>query len=254
MAGNVATPGASVISRVLALLGAFDEEHRFLTITELAARADLPLSTAHRQVGELLDGGLLVRRDSGEYSIGRRLWDLGLLAPVQTDLRQAASPFLHDLYAATLATVLFAVREGSRVLYLDRLSGHASVPVLSKVGGHLPMYSTGVGKVLLTYAPAAVQEQVLGSLQRITPFTITQPRLLIEQMERIRVDGYAVTVEEMTLGACSVAVPVRRGATGDVIAALGIVVPNLTRDRRRLATALTVSARGISRTLGRPDV
>lgn len=92
---------------------------------------------------------------------------------MQTGLREIASPFLHDLYAATLATIHLAVREGTEVLYLDRLSGKRSVPVVSKVGARLPMYSTGVGKVLLAHAPEDVQAQVLSSLRRLTPYTIT---------------------------------------------------------------------------------
>ena len=103
------------------------------------------------------------------------MWDLGLLAPVQTGLRQAASPFLHDLYGATLATVHLAVRDGTAVLYVERLSGHASVPVVSQVGSRLPMHATGVGKVLLAYAPEEVRGEVLAKLTRITPYTITQP-------------------------------------------------------------------------------
>ena len=129
MAGNTSTPGATVTSRALALLGAFDEQHRRLTLTELAQRAALPVPTTHRLVGELVAWGALARTASGEYVVGRRLWDLGLLAPVQTGLRQLASPFLHDIYAATLATVHLAVRDGAEVLYVDRLAGHASVPV-----------------------------------------------------------------------------------------------------------------------------
>jgi len=85
------------------------------------------------------------------------LWDLGLLAPVQTGLRQLASPYLHDLYGATLATVHLAVRDGVEVLYLDRLAGHASVPAVSRIGSRLPMHGTGVGKVLLAHAPPDVQ-------------------------------------------------------------------------------------------------
>ena len=91
-------------SRVLALLGAFDAEHRQLTLTELAASADLSLPTAHRLAAELVAWGALERRESGAYVVGRRVWDLGLLAPVQTGLREVAEPFLHDIYAATLAT------------------------------------------------------------------------------------------------------------------------------------------------------
>ena len=223
MAGNTSTPGASVTSRALALLGAFDEHHRRLTLTELAERAGLPMPTAHRLVGELVAWGALARTPTGEYVVGRRLWDLGLLAPVQTGLRELASPYLHDLYGATLATVHLAVRDGTEVLYVDRLAGHASVPVVSSVGSRLPLHATGVGKVLLAHAPAEVQHAVLADLPRITPYTITQPGLLRRQLARVLRDGYATTVEEMSLGACSVAVPIRRGA--DVVAALGIVVP-----------------------------
>ena len=161
VAGNVSRPGASVTSRALALLGAFDEQHRRLTLTELAERAGLPVATAHRLVGELVEWGALTRSGTGEYVVGRRLWDIGLLAPAESVLRQVASPYLHDLYGATLATVHLAVREGSEVLYLDRLAGNASVPVVSDIGSRLPMHATGVGKVLLAHAPPAVQVEVL---------------------------------------------------------------------------------------------
>lgn len=251
MAGNTSTPGATVTSRALALLGAFDEHHRRLTLTVLAQRAELPMPTAHRLVGELVAWGALARTPSGEYVVGRRLWDLGLLAPVQTGLRQLASPYLHDLYGATLATVHLAVRDGTEVLYVDRLSGHASVPVVSSIGSRLPMHATGVGKVLLAHAPADVQQAVLADLPRITPYTITQPGMLRRQLARVLRDDYATTVEEMSLGGCSVAVPIRRGP--DVVASLGMVLPSLGRDRPRLVGGLQVAARGIGRALAAGD-
>lgn len=250
VAGNVSTAGASVVSRVVALLAAFDAEHRRLTLTEMARRADLPTPTAHRLAGQLVRGGMLVRRPSGEYVIGRLLWDLGLLAPLQSGLREIATPFLSDLHATTLATVHLAVRDRTQALYVERLSGRSSVPVVSTAGSRLPLHVTGVGKVLLAHAPLRVQEQVLGNLARMTPFTITQPGRMTQQLSRVRHDGYAVTREEMTLGACSVAVPVRRASDrGEVVASIGVVVPSLTRDRIRLVAALRVAAQGIGRSL-----
>jgi DNA-binding IclR family transcriptional regulator len=236
-----------VTSRALALLGAFDDDHRRLTLSGLAERAALPLPTAHRLVAELVAWGALARTSDGAYVVGRRLWDVGLLAPARTDLRELASPYLHDLYGATLATVHLAVRDGAEVLYLDRLRGSASVPIVSTVGTRLPMHATGVGKVLLAHAPADVQQHVMGHLTRVTPYTITQPGRLQRQLARGLRDDYATTVEEMSLGACSVAVPVRHGTP--VVAALGIVVPSLRADRPRLLAALQVSARGIGRRL-----
>ncbi|QGN57443.1 IclR family transcriptional regulator [Nostocoides sp. HKS02] len=256
MAGNTSTAGATVVSRALALLYAFDEQHRRLTLTELATRAQLPVPTAYRMARELVAGGALVRRAGGEYVVGRRMWDIGLLAPVQTGLRQVASPFLTDIHAATLATVHLAIRDGSHVLYLERLSGKASVPVVSRVGSRLPLHATGVGKVLLAHAPEEVVEQVLAGLPRLTPYTIVQPARLREQLATVRRDGYATTVEEMTLGACSLAVPVWSAHGEDrsdaaVVAAVGVVVPSLKRDRSRLLAALQVAAQGIGRSISR---
>ena len=250
MAGNTAEAGRSVAQRVLAIFAAFDPEHPELRLTDLARRAGLSLPTTHRLVGELAAGGMLARRPDGRYVIGPKTWDLGLLAPVRTGLRELASPFLHDIYAATLATVHLAVRDDRQALYLDRLSGHASVPVVSTIGSRLPLHATGVGKVLLAYAPEDVQQRSLASLERITPFTITQPGRLRSELARVRQEGFAQTSEEMSLGACSVAVPVR-GADDSVVAALGLVVARVGRDRSRLVTALHVAAEGIHRTLAR---
>ncbi|HEY0001280.1 MAG TPA: IclR family transcriptional regulator C-terminal domain-containing protein, partial [Actinoplanes sp.] len=126
-------------------------------------------------------------------------------------------------------------------------AGHVSVPVVSQIGSRLPMHATGVGKVLLAYAPEDVVATALSRLTRVTAYTITQPARLLDQLRRVRVDGYATTGEEMSLGACSVAVPVRGG--DEVLAALGIVVPDLRRERARLVSALKVAAQGIGRTL-----
>jgi DNA-binding IclR family transcriptional regulator len=248
VAGNTSSPGATVTSRALSLIAAFDDEHRRLTLTELAERAGLPMPTAHRLAAELVDWGALARGADGRFVIGRRLWDVGLLAPVQAGLVEVASPYLNDVYGATLATVHLAVRDGTEALYLDRLRGSTSVPVLGTIGSRLPLHATGVGKVLLAHAPPEVQQEVLAHLERVTPYTITQPGSLRRQLAQVLRDDYATTSEEMSLGACSAAVPVRRA--GDVVAALGIVVPTLKRDRPRLVAALQVAARGIGRALG----
>jgi DNA-binding IclR family transcriptional regulator len=251
MAGNTSVPGATVTSRVMALLGAFDAGHRELSLSDLARRSGVPVATAHRLVAELTEWGALYRTGSGRYVVGRRLWDIGLLAPVARELREVAIPFLYDLYGATLETVHLAVREDDHVLYLETLSGTRSVPVVSTVGSRLPMHATGVGKVLLAYAPDDVRQRVLaGPLQRFLPHTITSPALLARQLDRVRADGYATTDEEMTAGARSVGVPI---VTGDgVVGALGFVVGDLRRSRARLVAALQVAAKGIARSLQSP--
>jgi len=255
MAGGSGGAGRSVTSRALGVLDAFDTDHPRLTLSEVAERSGTPLTTTHRLVGELTAWGALSRRPDGRYEIGRRLWDLGLLAPVQLELRQVASPFLLDVHTATRDTVHLAVREGLRALYVERISGRESVPVVSQVGSRLPLHATGVGKVLLASAPDDVVEQVLRQLTRETRHSLTDPRALVRELAEVRRRGWARTAEEMSLGAASVAVPVTvEQATGPVVvAALGIVVPVQRRDLPRLAPVLQVAARGVGRTLAHSD-
>jgi len=237
--------GASLVDRTLDVLGAFDELHQRMGLALIAQRAGLPPATALRIIRQLVARGAIVRGEDKTYWIGRRMWELGLLHPAEADLRELASPFLHDIHAATRATVHLAIREGDRALYLDRVSGQASVPVVSRVGGRLPLYTTGVGKALLAYAEDEVVERVVHSLQPLTPYTLTSAGLLLRELARVRSDGYATTREEMTLGACSIGVPIRRGE--QVIAAIGVVVPDFRRDKGRLVTALRVAASSIGR-------
>lgn len=248
MAGNTAVPGRTVTSRVLAILGAFDVDHRALALAEISRRAGLALTTAHRLVGELTEWGALTRTADGRYLVGSRLAELGLLAPAEGDLLRVATPYLSEVYDATRATVQLGVRDGGDVLYLAGRGGTDSVPVRNSAGTRLPLYATGVGKVLLAHAPADVTSGVLGRLRRITPYTVTQPGRLARQLQQVRVNGYATTAEEMSLGACSVAVPVVDAAHG-VRAAVGVVVPDLGRDVDRLVSVLQSAATGIARQL-----
>lgn len=248
MSGGARDPGRSVTSRVLAVLGAFDAAHPRLTLSEIGRRAGLPVATASRLLGELVAGEALVRLADGRYEVGRRLWQLGLLAPVNHELREVALPLMHDLHAATGDVVHLAVREGTSALYIERMVGSGSVPVLSRMGVRLPLHATGVGKVLLAEAPADVLDAVLADLRRITPHTIVEPGRLLRELAETRRRGYARTCEEMTLGSASLAVPIRP-EPGPAIAALGVVTPAARPKVARLLPALQVAAAAMGRTL-----
>ena len=172
---------------------------------------------------------------------------------MQLELRQVAAPFLLDVHTATRDTVHLAVREGRSALYVERVSGRESVPVVSQVGSRLPLHATGVGKVLLAVAPDDVVDAVLRAPTRQTRHTIVDPGRLRRELAEVRRRGYARTAEEMSLGTLSVAVPVRTERTDGpvVVAALGIVVPSHRRDLLRLVPVLEVAARGVGRELSR---
>jgi DNA-binding IclR family transcriptional regulator len=236
---------------VLAVLDAFTRDRPALSLSEIARSTGVPLSTAHRLVAELCSWGGLERDDDGRYRVGLRIWELGALAPRGLGLREAALPFMEDLYEVTHENVQLAVREGTEVLYVERFAARDAVTVLTRVGGRFALPPTGVGLVLLAHAPADVQERVLAApLQRYTPFTLTDPRQLRRVLAEVRRTGVAVSDRQVTADAVSVAAPIE--VRGTVVAALSIVVRGRSPAAvRSLTPGVRAAARGISRALAR---
>ncbi|OXM65161.1 MULTISPECIES: IclR family transcriptional regulator [Amycolatopsis] len=242
----------SVTGKVLALLGAFTPACPELTLSELARRAGLSLATAHRRVAELVAWGALERGADGRYRVGLRLWEVASLAPRGLGLREAAMPFLEDLYEVTHENVQLAVREGLELVFVERIAGRKAVPVWTRVGGRFALHATGVGLALLAHAPVEVQEEVLGSpLQAYTEKTVTNPARLREMLAAVRRTGYAVSDGQVTTDAVSVAAPVRDGE-GTVIAAVSLVVHASGAHPATLAPLVQAAARGIGRACGSP--
>jgi DNA-binding IclR family transcriptional regulator len=232
------------------VLGSFGQAHPSLTLTQIARRARLPLPTAHRLVGALTEWGALERAEDGRYHVGLRLWEVAALAPRGVGLRQAAMPFLEDLYETSHENVQLAVRDGLEVVYIERISGRSAVGVHSQVGARWPLHATGVGLVLLAHADAALQDRYCaGGLAAFTPHTVTDPGLLRKMLAEVRRCGCAVSDRQITEDALSVAAPVR-GPRGQVVAAVSVVVPVAGALTPVLAPVVRVAGRGISRALG----
>ncbi|GJF03327.1 MULTISPECIES: IclR family transcriptional regulator [Pseudonocardia] len=245
---------STVTARVLDLLAAFSADRPRLTLTELATRAGLPLSTAHRLVGELTAWGALERGDDGRYHVGLRLWEVGALAPRSLGLRETAMPFLEDLYEVTRQNVQLAVLDGTEVVYLERLAGRASVHVLTRVGLRLPLHATGVGLVLLAHADPELRERVLaGPLRRYTEKTVCDPEELRRMLADVRTTGVAISDRQIELISLSVAAPVS-GPDGTVAAALSVVVPAEGTNPHSYVPVVRATARAISRALAESDV
>jgi DNA-binding IclR family transcriptional regulator len=242
--------GRTVTSKVLALLDAFEGGSAALTLSDLAAHADLPLPTAHRLAGELLEWGALERDRQGRYVVGLRLWEVAQSAGRQ--LRETARPHLQDLFSLTQETAHLAIREGHEALYIDRVYSSKRVPRASRVGGRLPLHATAVGKVLLAQEEDWVREAYLQRpLEASTSRTHVNPARLAEELAQVRQQGYATTAEEVRPGSCSIAVPVGTEPGG---AALGLVMlSNQAANMTRHLPALRGIAQRIEASMGRPQ-
>jgi DNA-binding IclR family transcriptional regulator len=242
-------PGRSVTSKVASILTAFSPATPELSLNELARRAGLPVSTTYRLASELVEFGALERAEGAGYRIGLRLWEMGSLSPRSVALNEIVLPFMQDLYEATHENIHLAVLDGHEALYVERITGRRSVSVRSRRGGRLPLHATGVGKVLLAYAPDEFQREVLsGDLERFSPYTIVAPGLLRRQLREVHRSGVAIAREELTVGRVAIATPLL-DAEGRAVAAMSIVLSATGADVKSLIPALRTAALCASRQL-----
>ncbi|WP_166865995.1 IclR family transcriptional regulator [Salinibacterium sp. ZJ70] len=246
-----------VLARATRMLAQFTENDESLTAAELADRAGLARSTAHRLALELTSLGLLDRRHDGAFAIGMGLWELGELAPVSMRLRERALPHLAKLYEASGENVHLAVLSGddpatAEALYVGRMTGPRSIPTLSRMGGRHPLHTTGVGKALLAQRDDVWLEEFLTrTFERETLHSIVDPSQLRDEVLRARERGFATTRQEMTLGNVSVAAAIPTVA-GLPPAAVGVVSHLARADERRLALLVVEAAGAIAADIARP--
>jgi DNA-binding IclR family transcriptional regulator len=239
--------GEPVLDRAFRILAAFGPASRSLSLTSLSVRTGLPKPTTLRIARKLVEWGALERTASGEYVVGLRLLEVASLAPRGHGLRAAALPYMEDLHHATGQHVILAARDGHEAVLIERLSARDAGQVLYRVGGRMPLHSTGVGLVLLAHAPRELQEEVLAGDLIIEPENTQLPaRQLRARLADIRHDGVAVVSRPQPQPMTSVACVIT-GYQGTPVAALSVITRSEQAEPALLKPAVIAVARAISR-------
>ena len=223
-------------------------------VTELGRKLGVHKATASRLVATLAERGFVERDPATEkYRLGFGLIALAGAAMGGNDLVRTARPIVEDLADRTHETVNLGVVSGDAVVYIDQVTGTRSIVSVNWVGQRTPLHCTSNGKVLLASMSEAERTRLLeGDLDRLTPKTITDRKVLRSQFSEIVARGYAQTMEELEEGLNAVAAPIR-GIGGDVVAALSVSGPAFRMhgvDLPRFGRATAEAAAVISRRLG----
>jgi DNA-binding IclR family transcriptional regulator len=241
--------GESVVTRVARVLSAFDQDHTELSVAEIARRAHLPVPTAHRFVAQLAAEGLLERGD-GRVRIGNRLWALGACGTRALRLREAAMPYLEDAHAVTRQHIWLYALDGLDVLVIERLRARNAVSNLRlKVGKKVAAHATAGGLVLFAHATPELQDALLAQpLRCYTPRTPTTPEQVRACWQATLRNGFASCEGWVEPHVTGISVPVR-GAGGEVVAALGLLLPRSGSEPTTQLPVLLAASRGITRAL-----
>lgn len=241
--------GESALHKHLRVLETFDAWRPFLTLAEIATSAGLPRSTAHRLVAELEREGLVERLPDRTYRLGVRLWEFASRTPGAVGLREIAHPWLAAVHARVREHIQLAVRRGTDVLYIDRLSTRHAVINATVIGGRMPMHASASGLAILAYSPPVLIDDVVRAGLRVyTDQTIRSASALRAALERARRDGYAVADGHVHPESRGISVPIL-GPDGTAYAAVALVVPCDETHPGANAELLRRAAAGIERDL-----
>ena len=244
-----------VLNKTFSVLDILLKNNAPMSMTEISEELGLYPSTTHR-ILDTLKYGRFVEQDSStqKYQLGLKLVELGMARLNQIDLVKEAKPFLKELSKKINETVHLAILEDTEVLYLAKEESTQTIRMISYVGKRAPLHSTSLGKVLLAFLPSYKRDKILEKIElfKLTGNTITNKQSLIEELNKIKQQGFALDREENEKFVRCIAAPIR-DYQGKIIATASITGPSYRineENQNYLKEELITTCQEISSRLG----
>ncbi len=222
------------VDRALDLLEALASSEGEVSITSLANRTTLHVSTVHRLLTTLLRRGYVRQNpDTSRYFTGAKLATLAEGRSRFNELRHRARPVLRALTEQTRETSNLVVLDDVMAVYIETVPSPHLVRMFTTIGNRVPLHATGVGKALLAALSPERRDALIDRIEMraYTPRTVVEKTSLRRALEEVRERGYAIDDEEFDEGVRCVAVSV--GPSGDPLGAISVSAPagRMTRQR-----------------------
>lgn len=217
------------------------------SLTELTQALHLNKSTVHRILASLqcMD---YVRQDpeSGRYEATFKLVDLADRLMEQVDVAQMARPHLKNLAARVKETVHFVERDGSEVIYIDKVDPYDhSIRMTSHIGSRMPFYRSGVGKAMA----ANMSDPEIRTLwenctiERRTAYTITNLDEFMDEIAEVRRKGYALDNEENEAGVRCIAAALSLDGGSRYAFSISVPISRMDNDRIRELSGIVLAVK-----------
>ncbi len=244
------------VKKAMDILDCLAAEAVPLSAIELSRKLGISRSTAYRLLTTLSTGGYVTQDVASpeKYRLGYKILELASNLLNSIELRQQALPILKELRDFANETLHLVVMERGQVVYIDKLECSQAVRMHSSIGRLGFVHSTAVGKAMAAFMPKDTLASIieLHGLPALTPNTITDEASLLQELDKVREQGYAIDDVENEEGIRCVGAPVF-GYEGEPVAALSLSGPafRMTSERvEELSEAVRMTAARISRELG----
>jgi DNA-binding IclR family transcriptional regulator len=206
-----------------------------MSLSEVAAELKLDRSVCHRHLLTLRDLGLVSQPGGSGYQLTMALFEMSMRIVNRLGVVKIVRPFLEDLAREYQETVNLGIKDGNRIVFVDKiLSTHLFRADLA-VGTRHPLHCTALGKAILAYRPESEQAAFCAGkeLKPSSANTITTGPAFRREIASIRDRGFALDDEEYYLGLRAVAAPLV-DHTGFAVYAVSVAGPSLRLTVKRL--------------------
>jgi len=197
-------------------------------VTELANELQVNKSTVFRLL-ETMEKRNLVQQDkvTAKYKLGIGLLHISEGLVKNLDIINVSRPILKQLMDSTKESVHLCTYSNDKVYVVDQVKSNHIMKVSATIGHEEPIHCSSVGKCILAYLSEEERNRILDGVQFIpyTEKTKTSKEALIQELEQIRNNGYALDDEELSVGVCCIAAPIYNHK-GEIKNCLGISGPS----------------------------
>ena len=215
------TPSPPAVDRAFAILEEVARSNRGVRLPELALRLQIPKSSAHSLLVALERQGYLERDESSRrYMLGAKVLGLANVALLGNSLRAVSAPLLRQLMRSTDLVVNTAVLDHGQAVLIEQIAPPFAVAQTNWLGKRLDMHCTALGKILAACHRPDEWPRIARAhgLARHNANTICTPEAYLQEIERVRDQGFAEDNEEVDLGVRCLAVPVLNPVNGSAAA------------------------------------
>lgn len=201
---------SSIVTKCAKILDIVSHARRPVVFSDIVEQTGFVKSSAHRILAVLQSESMIeYDKPSRTYRIGSRLNDWSRSSWRRVDLQHLASEYMHMLSEETGMNTALSVLDNDTVLYL-RTVDIVQYRYASHAGEHAPLHSTAAGKVFLSYMNDKRRAETLSGLQfeKLTEYTTLTAETLIDQLEAVRINGFAKALGEEQLQVTGIAAPI----------------------------------------------
>ncbi len=166
--------------------------------------------------------------------MAKKLFDLQRTAPLEQVLHRVAQPVMERLVVLCKETVNLGILDAAEVVVINTVESPQAVRMSSKIGNRRHLHSTAIGKVMLAGMPPKEVQRLLRlkGTPKLTGETITDKQAVLAEIDRVRLQGWALDNQENELEGRCIGAPIV-GPDDTVVAALSISGPVFRMDLER---------------------